>query len=147
MQGGQKRHEAASKRELLFQFAADDAVGCTIKREQDTIRAEKRDGHWYLSDPLAVRGDDQKYSELARYVADLHYTRVVEEGPSTLEPFGLITPHLEIQVTLKDQSVPLALRLGATNPSGGSYYTQVEGRPSVYLVSGVVKDVLDASLQ
>ena len=146
MQGGQKRQEAASKRELLFQFAVDDVVGFTIKREQDTIRAEKRDGHWYLTEPLAVRGDDQKYHELARYMADLRYTRVVEEQPSTLEPFGLTTPRLEIQVTLKDQSAPLSLRLGATNPSGGSYYTHVEGRPSVYLVSGVAKDVLDASL-
>src|SRR5207247_8786855 len=52
----------------------------------------------------------------------------------------------EVQVTLKDQSTPLILRLGATNPSGGSYYTHVEGRPSIYLVSGVAKDVLDASL-
>jgi len=146
MQGGQKRQEAASKRELLFQFAADDVVGFTVKREQDTIRAEKREGHWYLTAPLAVRGDDQKYRELARYVADLRYTRVVEERPSTLDPFGLTTPRLEIQVTLKNQSLPLILRLGATNPSGGSYYTQVEGRPSVYLVSGVAKDVLDASL-
>src|SRR5262249_4297176 len=146
MQGGQKRQEDASKRELLFQFAADDVVGFTIKREQDIIRAEKRDGHWYLTEPLAVRGDDQKYGELARYVADLRYTRVVEEHPSTLEPFGLATPRLEIQVTLKGQSVPLILRLGATNPSGGSYYTYVEGRPSVYLVSGVAKDVLDTSL-
>lgn len=146
MQGGQKRQEEASKRELLFQFAADDVVGLTIKRGQDTIHAEKRDGHWYLTAPLAVRGDDQKYRELARYVADLRYTRVVEEQPSTLEPFGLTTPHLEVQVTLKDQSTPLVLRLGATNPSGGSYYTHVEGRPSVYLVSGVAKDVLDATL-
>jgi len=146
MQGGQKRQEAASKRELLFQFAADDVVGFTIKREQDTVRAEKRDGHWYLTAPLAVRGDDQKYSELARYVADLHYTRVVEEQPSTLEPFGLTVPRLEVQLTLNNQSTPLMLRLGATNPSGGSYYAQVEGRPNVYLVSGVAKDVLDASL-
>src|SRR5262249_45545155 len=66
--------------------------------------------------------------------------------PSALEPFGLTVPRLEVQVTLKNQSTPLILRLGATNPSGGSYYTQVEGRPSVYLVSGVAKDVLDASL-
>ena len=146
MQGGQKRQEAASKRTLLFQFAADDVTGFTVKREQDTVHAEKRDGHWYLTQPLAVRGDDQKYSELTRYVADLHQTRVVDEQPQSLEPYGLAAPRLEIQVTLKDQPKPLILRLGATNPTGGSYYTQVEGRPQVYLVSGVAKDVLDASL-
>jgi hypothetical protein len=146
IQGGRKRQEVASKRELLFHFAADDVTGFTVKREQDTVQAEKRDGHWYLTAPLAVRGDDQKYSELTRYVADLHYNRVVEEQPQSLEPYGLATPRLEIQVTLKDQSKPLVLRLGATNPTGGSYYAQVEDRAPIYLVSGVAKDVLDASL-
>ncbi len=146
IQGGQKRQEEASKRELLFHFAADDVTGFTVKREQETVRAEKRDGHWYLTEPLAVRGDDQKYLELTRYVADLHHTRVVEEQPQSLEPYGLATPRLEIQVTLKDQSKPLILRLGATNPTGGSYYAQVEGRSPIYLVSGVANDVLDASL-
>jgi len=146
IQGGQKWQEAASKREVLFQFAADDVTGFTVKREQEIVRAEQRDGHWYLTEPLAVRGDDQKYQELARYVADLHYTRVVEEQPQSLEPYGLSAPQLEIQVTLKNQSAPLMLRLGAANPAGGSYYTQVEGRSAIYLVSGVAKDVLNASL-
>jgi Domain of unknown function (DUF4340) len=146
IQGGQKRQEAANKRELLFQFAADDVTGFTVKREQEVVRAEKRDGHWYLVAPLAVRGDDQKYRELTRHVAELHHTRIVEEQPQSLEPYGLATPRLEIQVTLKDQSQPLILRLGATNPTGGSYYAQVEGRLPIYLVSGVAKDVLDASL-
>jgi hypothetical protein len=95
---------------------------------------------------LAVRGDDQKYHELTRYVAELHYTRVVEEQPQSLEPYGLATPRLEIQVTLKDPAKPLILRLGATNPTGGSYYAQAEGHAPIYLVSGVAKDVLDASL-
>ena len=146
IQGGQKRQEEASKRELLFHFAADDVTGFTVKREQETVRAEKRDGHWYLTEPLAVRGDDQKYHELTRYVAELHYTRVVEEQPQSLEPYGLATPRLEIQVTLKDPAKPLILRLGATNPTGGSYYVQAEGHAPIYLVSGVAKDVLDASL-
>ena len=127
IQGGQRRQEEASKRELLFHFAADDVTGFTVKREQETVRAEKRDGHWYLTEPLAVRGDDQKYRELTRYVADLHHTRVVEEQPQSLEPYGLVVPRLEVQVTLKDQPKPLILRLGATNPTGGSYYAQVEG--------------------
>ena len=146
IQGGQKRQEEASKRELLFHFAADDVTGFTVKREQETVRAEKRDGHWYLTEPLAVRGDDQKYHELTRYVAELHYTRVVEEQPQSLEPYGLATPRLEIQVTLKAPAKPLTLRLGATNPTGGSYYAQAEGHAPIYLVSGVAKDVLDASL-
>lgn len=146
IQGGQKRQEEASKRALLFHFAADDVTGFTVKREQETVRAEKRDGHWYLTEPLAVRGDDQKYRELTRYVADLHHTRVIEEQPQSLEPYGLTRPRLEIQVMLQDQSKPFVLRLGATNPTGGSYYAQVEGRAPIYLVSGVAKDVLDASL-
>jgi hypothetical protein len=146
IQGGQKRQEEASKRALLFHFAADDVTGFIVKRAQDTVQAEKRDAHWYLTEPLAVRGDDQKYRELTRYVAELHHTRVVEEHPQSIEPYGLATPRLEIQMMLKEQSQPLILRLGATNPTGGSYYAQVEGRAPIYLISAVAKDVLDASL-
>jgi hypothetical protein len=146
IQGGQKRQTEANKSTLLLQLAADDVTRFIVKRAQDTIRAEKRDGHWYLTEPLQVRGDDQKYGELTRYVADLHHTRVVEEHPPSLEPYGLATPTLEIQVTLKNQSTPSILHLGSANPTGGSYYMHIEGRPAVYLVSGVAKDVLDAAL-
>lgn len=146
IRGGQQRQEAATKRERLFQFAANDVTGLTIKREQEPVRAEKRDGHWYLTEPLAVRGDDQKYRELTRHLAELRHTRVVEEHPATLEPFGLTAPRLEVEVTLKDQPTPVSLRLGSANPTGGSYYAQVAGRAEVYLVSSMSKDVLDASL-
>ena len=88
IQGGQKRQEAASKRELLFHFAVDEVTGFTVKREPETVRAEKRDGHWYLTEPLTVRGDDQKYNELTRYVADLHHTRVVRNSLSHLNPMA-----------------------------------------------------------
>ena len=88
IQGGQKRQEEASKRELLFHFAADDVTGFTVKREQETVRAEKRDGHWYLTEPLAVRGDDQKYHELTRYVRT-SITRVwLRNSPSHLNPMA-----------------------------------------------------------
>ena len=44
IQGGQKWQEAASKREVLFQFAADDVTGFTVKREQETVRARSAMG-------------------------------------------------------------------------------------------------------
>ncbi len=146
VEGGKKREQAAEQRERLFQFAADEVMGLTIQREQDTIRAEKRAGHWYITEPLAVRGDDQKYSELARFMADLRHVRIVEEQPPSVEPFGLTSPRLEIKVALANQATPLGFRLGTTNPTGGSYYAQVEGRPIVYLVGSTVQDVLNSSL-
>lgn len=147
VEGGKKRDEVARQLELLFQFTTEEVTSFTVKRAHETIRAEKRDGQWYLTEPLAVRGDAQKYGELARFVADLRHVKVIEEQAQTLEPFGLTTPQLEIQVGLKNQTTPLGFRLGGTNPTGGSYYAQVEGRPTVYLVGSMVKDALDMSLQ
>ncbi len=146
IRGERTRQEAVKHRELLLQFAGDDVTSLTIQREHETVRAEKRDGHWYLTEPLQARGDDQKYRELTHYIADLRHTRVVEEQPPSLEPYGLATPRLEIQLTLQGQATPSILRLGAANPTGGSYYAQVAGRSAVYLVSGTAQDVLDASL-
>jgi hypothetical protein len=146
IQGGKSRREAVKQRELLVHFATDDVTGVTIKRPSETITAEKRQGHWSLTTPLSVPGDDQKYRQLVRYVAELRYLRRIEEQPESLEPFGLITPTLEIHVQLKEQTKPLIIRLGTKNPTGSGYYTQVAGQPSIYLINAAAKDVLDASL-
>lgn len=146
VEGGAKREEAAKQRELLVSIVPDDVEGLTLQRAQETVRAVKREGHWHLTEPLAVAGDAQKYREIVRSLADLRQTRVVEEQPQSLEPFGLTTPRLDIQVTLKNQSTPVSIRLGAANPTGSSYYAQVAGRPAVYLVSAMAKDMLDVPL-
>lgn len=143
---GKKRQEAARQRDLLVHITADKVTHFTIRRPQETLVAEKRHDRWYLTAPLARPGDSQKYRELVRYVAELHYTRVVEETPASLEPFGLTTPTLEIQLQQHDAASPVIIRLGSSNPAGGSYYAQVADQPTVYLVAAVAKDVLDASL-
>ena len=143
--GEKKRQEATKQRELLLHFAADAVTGFVIQRDQDTIRATKRDGRWLITEPLTTPGDEQKYRELVRQVAELRYTRIVEEQPQKLEPFGLTPPQLDIHVTVQDQT-PLRLRIGGANPTGSGYYAQVEGRTTVYLINAAAKDVLNASL-
>lgn len=146
VEGGKKRQEATKQRELLLHFAADTVTGFAIQRDQDTIRAQKRDGRWFLTEPLATPGDEQKYRELVRYAAELRYTRIIDEQPQQLEPFGLTPPQLEIHITVPDQSAPLRLRIGGANPTGSGHYAQVEGRTAVYLISSSAKDVFNASL-
>jgi hypothetical protein len=146
IRGDKGRREAAQQKELLVHVTADEVTGMTIKRASETISAVKRDEHWHLTEPLSVPADDQKYREMVRYLTELRQLRVVEEQPSTLDPFGLNAPVLEVRVYMKEPAPPLVLRLGDKNPTGSGYYTQVEGRPAVYLTSTAAKDVLDASL-
>lgn len=146
IQGGKRRQEATRQQELLVRIAADDVTSLTVQRAAETITAVKRDGRWQLTAPFSAPGDERKYHELVRRLAELRRLRVVEEQPAALEPFGLTTPGLEIRVSLKDQTAPLVLRLGEKNPTGSGYYTQVEGHSAVYLIDTAAKDVLDASL-
>jgi hypothetical protein len=146
IQGGKRRQEATRQQELLVRLVADDVTGLTVQRATETITAVKHDGRWQLTAPLSAPGDERKYQELVRRLAELRRLRVVEEQPAALEPFGLTTPSLEIRVGLKDQTAPLVLRLGDKNPTGSGYYTQVEGHAAVYLIDTAAKDVLDASL-
>jgi hypothetical protein len=146
IQGSKSRREVARQRGLLLHFATHEATGLTLTRPTDTITAVQRQDHWHLTEPLSVPGDDRKFRELVRHLAELSYLRRVEEHPTTLEPFGLTSPALEIRLQLKEQTQPLLVRLGAQNPLGDGYYTQVEGRPPVYLINTASKDVLDASL-
>lgn len=144
IQAGRRWQEAIQQRERLAHFQADEVTGCTITRQGESIRAEKRQGHWYLTEPVRVAADDQKYHELIHYVAELRHVRRIEEQPATLEPFGLSAPGLEIHVSFVATS--FVLRLGAKNPTRSGYYAQVAGDPTIHLVHAVAKDVLDASL-
>lgn len=146
VQGGRRRQEAARQRELLVHVSVDDVSGFTIKRDADTIAAQKRQEDWYLTEPLRVPGDKQTYRELVRYLAELRHLRLVHSNPPALEPFGLATPSLEIRLTSQATSPPVVIRLGGQNPTGDGYYTQVEGDPAVYLIRAAAKDRLDASL-
>jgi hypothetical protein len=112
IRGEKSRREAARQKDLLFHLKAEDVSGFAIKRAGETITAAYRDGRWYLTEPLAVPGDEQKIRELIQSVADLHHLRVIDEHPQTLEPFGLTTPVLEVQVHRKAPATPLSLRLG-----------------------------------
>lgn len=146
IRGAKSRQEAAQQKERLVPLAADDVMGITIQRATETIRAVKRDAHWYLTEPLSGPGDDQKYRDMVRYLTDLRQLRLVDEHPATLAPFGLTPPTVEVQVQRRDQNTPLVLRLGEKNPTGSGFYAQVEGQTAIYLVSTAAKDMLDASL-
>lgn len=146
IKGEPKRQEAQKQRELLLSVRADDVTGLTIHRGEETVAAILQDGHWQLTSPLQVAGDDKKYQELVRYLAELRQTRLIEENPASVEPFGLAAPSLEVTVQLKEPEKPQTLRLGAKNPTSSSYYAQVAGQNAVYLVASVTKDTLDASL-
>ena len=146
IQGEKSRRETARQKDLVAHLSVDEVTGLSIKRAAETLTAAYRDGHWYLTEPLAVAGDDQKIRELIQYAADLHHQRVVDEHPQTLEPFGLAAPAVEVHLQRKTPGTPLILRLGEKNPTGSGYYAQVEGQPAVYLLSTAAKDILDASL-
>lgn len=146
IKGEPKRQEAQKQRELLLSVRAEEVTGLTIQRGDEVIAATLREGHWQLTSPLQVAGDDKKYQELVRYLADLRQTRLIEENPASIEPFGLTKPGLEVTVQLKEPQKPQTLRLGSRNPTSSSYYAQVAGQNAVYLVASGAKDTLDASL-
>jgi hypothetical protein len=145
IEGEKKRQEATRQQELLFHFAANDVTALTVKRADETITAVQQAERWQLTAPLSAPGDGQKYHELVRTLAELRYQRLIEEHPDTLAPFGLTTPSVEIHIQVGEQT-PLILRLGDKAPTGNGYYVQVEGRPAVYLISAIARDVFDASL-
>jgi hypothetical protein len=146
IEAGRKRQEATRQHELLFDFKADDVTEVTVQRATETITAVKREGSWHLTAPLSAPGEESKYREIVRHLADLRYQRLIEERPETLEPFGLASPSVEIHVRIGEQTPPQILKLGDKSPTGNGYYVQIAGRPAVYLISTMAKDVFDASL-
>jgi hypothetical protein len=146
IEAGKKRQEATRQQELLFDFQADEVTEVTVKRATETITAVKREGYWQLTAPLSAPGDGAKYREIVRHLAELRYQRLIEERPETLDAFGLTTPSVEIHVRVGEQTPPRVLHIGDKSPTGNGYYVRLADRPAVYLISTMVKDVVDASL-
>ena len=140
---GNPPRDASSSRPVLLPVNRQHVTEFTLLRTGGSIRAERRHQTWYLVEPVHARGDDRRWRELVRYVTELRPMRLIETHASSLAPFGLATPSLEVQLHTTSDAVPMTLTFGAPNAIGNGHYVQVHGNPAVYLVRAAAKDVLD----
>lgn len=125
--------DGAAAETLAFPGIEAEAISAIELDTSDGVRAraERRDGHWMLVEPLSFRGDNVTIEAIASALAQLEVAGRVGQGPA-LEAFGLAEAGTELAFEVEGGR--RAIRIGTTTPVGSNTYVQLgEGGDVVFV--------------
>lgn len=119
----------------VFKFAASDIKTIQVSDLQSPrqVRATRTDTSWQVEAPTNKPGDTFALSSTAMQFAGLFASRVITTV-TDLAPFGLVTPTLEVRLTLSD-TTQYALTIGNKTPDGSNYYAMYTGGKEIFVVN------------
>ena len=131
------------KAEKVFaSLEADEISALTLTASNGDLTTLSKDGvGWKIQAPVQVPADASEVSGVTSNLATLDLTRVIDEKPASLEPFGLDQPRLRLTFTAKGAS--RTLLLGAKTATGGDTYAKLEDAPRVFTVPSWLEQSLD----
>jgi hypothetical protein len=137
---GEKQREKASAEESKPAFSirsGADIKSMTIARPaaagEPAVRLEKRDGAWWIVEPLQTDASDQIVERIADGIATARVAQTEPGAPDRLKVYGLDPPALSIDFQLQNGSKH-GLQLGDKDFTGVSVYAILDGAKDVALV-------------
>ncbi len=112
------------------------------KKDAEPTIVSKMGDKWALIMPKPLPADQDAVTQMVTSLASLNADRVVEEKPSDLAPFGLVTPKEQVVVTKKDGKTQ-TLEIGDDSPVGSGVFAKLEGDPRVFVVPTYTKSNFD----
>jgi len=101
-------------------------------------------GQWHITAPTSLPADQSAVSSLLGTFSSLGSERLVEEKASSLTPYGLDAPKLEVDLTEKDKKTHKLL-LGDATPAGNGMYAKLDGDSRVFTIPSYNKTSIDKS--
>ena len=101
-------------------------------------------GQWRITSPTSLAADQSAVSSLLGTFSSLNSERLVEEKSSSLAPYGLDSPKLEVDLTEKTNQTQKLL-LGDDTPAGNGIYARLDGDPRVFTIPKYNKTSIDKS--
>ena len=131
------------KAERVFTALEQDQItALTVKAGNgDETTLKKAGAGWTIEAPIKAAADASEVSGVTSNLATLDITRVIEEKPKTLEPFGLQPPRIKVTFTAKGPA--RTLLFGSKTATGGDVYAKLEDAPRVFLVPGWLEQSFD----
>ena len=115
------------------------------KKDGTTLVLLKQNGKWTIGGAEPFAADQDATSGVSSALAPLTADSVLEEKPSNLSSFGLMTPALTVTATRKGGKTDTIL-FGDDVPAGSQVYVQHAGDPKVYLVPTSAKSSFEKSV-
>jgi len=138
----QRKQEEKDRAEKVILFDSENVKAISFIKGENTITL-KRLGtdEWQMTAPVNAKGDASAVSDFVSFLNNLNFTRVVEESPKDLTPFGLDTPDLKIILSMNNGETK-GVRVGDDHPMGNKVYLSLLNGSRV-LAAGVTKNRLD----
>src|SRR5467141_2614386 len=114
------------------------------KRMGETIQLKRNDSKWLIAGAEPLRADPDAVSTMLSTISSLSTDRTVEEKASSLEPYGLTQPAIELNVTDKNKKTAKVL-IGDDTPAGTAVYAAIAGDVRVFALASYRKNSFDKS--
>ena len=138
-----ERQDTAEKKVLLFNQEALSEL--TIKNDRhELVLARTPDRGWVLTAPLKTEVDQREVQNLIRALVTGTVTRVVEDHPTNLTPFGLDNPVTTITVVAG--AARETFSIGDSGPLSSTLYVLRESDHKVLLTNLAPKDFVNKTL-
>jgi uncharacterized protein DUF4340 len=128
-----------------FSVSSDDVTGMQLDRAGASAVFVRQNDGWYITQPLAARGDQSALDGITTQLSALRVDRTLTATPDQLASFGLSKPAVRLDFTLKS-GAKHTLQLGAKDFSGSSVYAIVDDSKSVALISNAILTSSDKPL-
>ena len=137
-----RKKEEKDRSEKVVLFDPENVKGISFIKGENTITLKHLGSdEWQMTAPVNANGDAPAISDFLSFLKNLNFTRVVEESPKDLTPFGLNTPSLKIILSM-DNGETKGVRVGDDHPMGNKVYlARLNG--SRVLTADVTRNRLD----
>ena len=138
-----ERQDTADKKLLLLD--QETISGLTIKADRhELVFARTPERGWLLTAPLNTQADQREVQNMIRALVTGTVTRVVEDHPTNLTPFGLDNPVTTI--TVAAGAARETFSIGESGPLSSTLYVLRESDRKVLLTNLVPKDFVNKTL-
>jgi hypothetical protein len=136
--------EGAEKRDKVFTVEGDKIQELRVMSSSgETSTLKKSKDGWQLLEPVATKVDESEVSGITSNLSSVEVQNVVDEAPSTLQPYGLDKPRFQVAFKTAGDKDYRRLLVGSKTPTGGDLYAQRAGEKKVFLISSYLESSLD----
>jgi hypothetical protein len=132
----------------LFPFTVQEVEAFWINSRKDGLRAKvhRRDGQWWLTEPIVARGDQSKIDSVLSNVVLARKDRTLFEEVDAvkLRELGLETPSIEMVFLVS--GIETTILFGGAGPTNNITYAMLSGDPRVYRIHSDVKSEADKTV-
>lgn len=108
--------------------------------------AQKRDGHWQLSEPVQDAGDEVAIGDLLRKVDGGKAADFIDTtGTLQLETYGLDSPQMRLSIWAPGFKQERALLVGAKVPEAEQYYAKNTESDQIFMIPGDIQQQMNKS--